>query len=299
MGCVFQIQRCSVNDGPGIRTTVFLKGCPLRCAWCHNPESQCFHPQLMLPAGGCLHCGRCVDACPHGCHRFSAGGERGYNPAGCNACGRCAAACPQRQLALTGSRMTAEQVLEETLKDAAYFRSSGGGLTLSGGEPLGQPEFARDILRLAEAAGIHTALETCGYAPPQALLSVLPHTRLVLFDYKATGNEAHRRFTGVQQDEILENLARLQQLPCDVILRCPIVPGCNDNLHHFQGIAEISQRFPRLQAVELLPYHSMGVAKSQRLGVAQPSTFATPTQAQIEEWLVTLDRLGVRNLRLG
>lgn len=298
MGIVLQLQRCSVDDGPGIRTTVFLKGCPLRCLWCHNPESQCFQPQVMLSESGCLGCGRCVACCPQQCHSFDDSPMHRIDRTRCTGCGICAQQCQGTALTMAGQEMSAAQVMETVMQDKDYYRESGGGMTLSGGEPLCQPHFSLELLMLAKKAGIHTAVETCGHLSEQVFRTVAPYTDLFLFDYKATGDDAHIRLTGVSNQLILHNLSLLQELGSAVILRCPIIPGLNDTPEHFAGIAGIAKRFPELLAVELLAYHRMGVAKAAKIG-EQQAAFTPPAAGEVEGWLRQLESLGVCHVRQG
>lgn len=259
MGMIFAIERFSLNDGPGIRTTIFLKGCPLNCRWCHNPESKSPRPQLALFRDQCLLCGACAALCDN--HSIQAGEHR-VRFDSCRACGRCAEVCPADALKIYGYEATAQEVVAEALRDAVYYRTSGGGITLSGGEPMFQPEFALEILKEAKRHGLHTAMETSGFAPWERFEAILPFTDLFLYDYKAE-KRLHRELTGVESDRIVENLERLLNGGARVILRCPIVPGVNENPAALDAFAK---RFPRLAGVELLPYHNMGESKRRAIG---------------------------------
>jgi pyruvate formate lyase activating enzyme len=295
-GVVFDLQRASLHDGPGVRTTVFLKGCPLHCIWCHNPESRRARPQLGFDAGRCLGCRACVDACAHGVHAFDAEDRHRVDWARCTADGACVPACPAGALRLYGRETTAGEVLAAVRRDAAYYAASGGGLTLSGGEPTAQPAFCLALLRLARAGGIHTCLETCGAAPRATLLAMAPSVDLFLFDCKATG-PAHRELTGSAAGPVRANLRALVAAGARVLLRCPLVPGVNDTDEHLRAIAALSRDLPGLAGVELLPYHRAGESKPAQLGLAAPVPPRLPTPADEARWRRRLTAAGCRGLR--
>lgn len=267
LGTVFQIQRFSVDDGPGIRTTVFLKGCPLRCVWCHNPESFSHLPQLRWHEEKCTLCGRCVQACPQGVHVMG-GGVHLLQRELCTACGRCAQLCPADALELLGKPMTAKEVMREVVRDRPYYDESGGGLTVSGGEPTFQPEFLLELLELAKREGLHTCLETSGFASWELLRQLVPLVDLFLFDYKATGEELHKKYTGVPQAPILENLDRLSREGASILLRCPIIPGYNDTEEHFAAIRRLKRETKGVVGAEVMPYHNIGAGKWKEIGLS-------------------------------
>lgn len=264
-GIVFDIQRFSLHDGPGIRTTVFLKGCPLRCMWCHNPESWRPQPQLSYQADLCALCGACAEACPRGVHTLGSGGHA-VDFARCAVCGRCAEVCTRGALKIVGREMTVSRVMTEVLADVSFYRRSGGGLTVTGGEPLFQANFLSGLLRTARESGVHTCVETSGYASRASFDGILDCVDLFLFDIKHTDDSAHRRLTGASNRVILENLDHLCARDADILLRCPIVPGLNDDDEHVRAVAELTRRYPQLRGVEILPYHNMGREKWQQIG---------------------------------
>ncbi|NLG25709.1 MAG: glycyl-radical enzyme activating protein [Clostridiales bacterium] len=293
-GVIFGIQRFSVHDGPGIRTTVFLKGCNMRCRWCHNPESWATAPELSYRPSACTLCRGCAAACPVGAHRFEEGGHA-IDRAACIACGLCAAACPAKALEVVGERVTVDQVMAVIVKDGRYYASSGGGVTLSGGEALLQPEFAMAILRRCAEAGLHCALETNGTLPWARYERALPYVGLFLVDYKLTDAARHLAYTGLERDIVLHTIDRLHAAGAPVLLRCPIIPGVNDDDGHLRAIARLTARHPGLLGAELLAYHSLGAAKAGRLGLAYQE-FEQPPDGALEGWKGKVAAMGGRLL---
>jgi len=247
--------RFSTHDGPGIRTTVFFKGCPLSCWWCHNPESQGFQSDVLYFEERCRHCGDCLAACPEGVTDF-----------GCRRCSVCAEACQADARQVAGKRMTVGEVVREVERDLIFFEESGGGVTLSGGEPVAQPRFAEALLRACRERGIHTVLETCGFAHPETFLRVALAADLVLFDLKLMDPVRHKRYTGVSNRGILRNLEQLVQRGRVVRVRIPVVPGINDSDEDAGQFAEYLRKLA-IRDVELLPYHQIGTEKYRRLGL--------------------------------
>lgn len=261
---VFDIEKFAVHDGPGIRTVIFLKGCPLHCLWCHNPESQSFRPELLFHSGKCTLCGKCVSLCPEHAHTIEKGEHR-FDRTKCRLCGLCAENCPGESLNMAGREMSVNEVMEQVLKDLVFYRNSGGGITLSGGEPLARFEFSLSLLRAAKEAGIHTAVETGGFAPWEHIERLLPFVDLWLWDVKAS-REKHERLTGVPADPIRENLKKLDQASSPVFLRCPLVPNVNDFEEDLSEIAKLANECAHVQEIDLEPYHPLGEGKSRALG---------------------------------
>ena len=264
-GIIFNIQRFSLHDGPGIRTTVFLKGCPMRCLWCHNPESLLPKPQLSLTAVRCISCGRCQEVCPNGVHR------PGKLPdfSTCIACGACAAACPSGALELLGRKARVDDVLQEVLQDLAFYARSGGGMTVSGGEPGMQPEFTTALLRAAKEKGIHTAIETAGWVSQAVYEKMLPWLDLILFDIKQMDAQKHLEYTQRDNTRIHKNLQNLCRIDCTVkvTVRTPVIPGYTDDPESFQKLAQFLHTLDRVPDVNVLPYNPLAGSKHPRLGM--------------------------------
>ena len=296
-GLIFEIQRYSIHDGPGIRTTVFLKGCPLRCAWCHNPESISPKMELSFLPARCIGCGYCFRACSRNAHVTSAG-KHVLERDRCAACGTCATECYAGALEAVGRRISVEEALREVLKDKPFYETSGGGMTLSGGEPLMQIEFTEALLKAAKAVGLNCCIETCGFAPLDRLELVRPLVDLFLFDIKETDAARHEEFTGVPNDPILANLRRLHAAGAQVIVRLPIVPGYNDRADHFDAVGALCREMPGLKGVEVMPYHRLGDSKVERMGhsPATRPTVTPPEPQEVERWKEHLRTAGARVL---
>ena len=294
-GVVFDIQRYSLHDGPGLRTLVFLKGCALRCLWCSNPESQSRDSEMLHDADRCTRCGACVRACPSGALSREADGSLKYDRTRCTWCGRCVAACVQGARRIAGALMTSEEVIAAVMRDAPFYRRSGGGVTLGGGEPTLQPGFAAAVLRGARSRGVDTAIETCGHAEQSAFLSVALEADHVLFDVKHADSARHAGLTGVGNELILANLRALLERGRDVIVRYPLVPGCNADDSDLIAIASLLLMLPAPPILELVPYHRLGehkyrlLARDYRLAGTSP-----PGTADVDRARALLLEHGVR-----
>lgn len=265
-GLIFDVQRFSVYDGPGIRTNVFFKGCPLRCLWCHNPESQRIRPELMLYPEKCTHCGRCTEIC-----------GKTFTP-DCTACGRCVRVCENGARKISGRTASDTEIMETVKRDVPFYETSGGGITLSGGEPLMQPEFALSLLKMSRECGIHTAVETAGFVKAEILESVIPYTDLFLYDIKGIDDVLHIRNTGVSNELILSNARLLMESGAGLRFRMPYIPGVNSG--ELEKVREFTGSFP----LELMGYHTTGVSKYASLGrsYALPEVTA-PEKAEMKE----------------
>lgn len=294
-GHIFDIQRFCVHDGPGIRTTVFFKGCPLRCIWCHNPESQSSAVSIAYYAHKCISCGACVNTCTRGCHSLPQADipetRHRFDRQNCVKCGACAAACPNAALEKLGRRMTAEEILCTVERDRIFYRNSGGGLTVSGGEPLMQSAFLLTLLQMAKERGISTCIETCGYARSDVIRSILPYTDLVLFDVKETDSVRHKALTGVPLEPILENLRLIDALGTKIILRLPLVPGKNLRDDHLARVARIAADLTGLLEINIMAYHTLGSSKYEALNMEDEMRGATAMQeTEKEEAIAVLNR---------
>ncbi len=267
-GLVFNLQRYSLHAGPGIRTTVFLKGCPLCCAWCHNPEGMSPRPELLVVENRCVACGECRRACPFG-DTLAGEGALPVSPESCRLCGACVEACPTGARQMIGRTMSVPEVLQQILQDRLFYETSNGGVTVSGGEPLLQPQFLCALLEACQAHGLHTALDTTGFGCTEHLLAAAARSDLVLYDVKAFDESRHRALTGVSNRGIRENLEALDRVHRNVWIRLPVVPGFNDDFAELKCIAEFVGRLRCVTRVNLLPFHRTALHKWRRLGLGQ------------------------------
>jgi glycyl-radical enzyme activating protein len=305
---VFHIERHCLHDGPGIRTLVFFKGCPLRCGWCSNPEGQARGPELVYDAAACRGCGACIPVCPAGAVGWApgSGDERRVATDRCAcdpqlAAGSCQAACvpvcPAGARSVAGRTLGVEEVLRVVLRDEPFYRHSGGGVTASGGEPLVYPEFVADLFRRCGAHGVHTAMETCGNVPWRRFQLVLPVTDLFLFDLKHADPARHRQETGADNQRIIRNLRALQEAGKQVIVRVPVIPGFNDSLEDITAIADLAFPAAGEGEMHLLPFHRLGISKYRKLEKDWPmGGVEPPGLAYVHELADALGRPGLRVL---
>jgi pyruvate formate lyase activating enzyme len=264
-GRIFNIEKYAIHDGPGIRTTVFFKGCPLRCLWCHNPEGQNPKSELIYREGRCIGCGECVKKCPR--KALSASSDRvALNRKNCNVCGVCVQVCPSEALSIAGKEMSVEEVVKEIERDMAFYEESEGGVTFSGGEPLLQPDFLEALLHECSDRGIHTTLDTSGYALQSVIARVRDKVDLFLFDIKSMDEAKHKKYTGVSNRLVLRNLQRLVKDGFEVAVFMPIIPGVNDDEENIRRTGEFISSLQNVEYVSLLPYHNAGVDKYKNMG---------------------------------
>lgn len=293
-GRIFNIQRFSTEDGPGIRTTVFLKGCPLLCSWCANPESQKGSLEIAHSDPLCDGCGRCVPACTRGAIALHEGKPR-IDRSLCDDCGACIPVCGPRALRMMGEDQSVDQVFDEVRKDVSYYRNSGGGVSCSGGEPLTQSRFVAALFERCHGIGLHTTLDTCGLAPRRALDRVLEHTDLVLFDLKAIDSRHHEAITGMPNEQILENARRVAESDTEMIARVPLIPGLTDGDDNIRDIARFVRWLGKDVPVNVLPYHRFGMNKYAMLDRAYDLGDAKPlTEERIREIVACFESLQLR-----
>lgn len=264
-GIIFDIQRFSVNDGPGIRTSVFLKGCALECSWCHNPESWNPKPELGFIEDKCLLCKSCSIVCEYDVHSFS---EENHiiERDNCTLCGQCVEACSNNALKIYGREYSVQEVFDIVVKDIVYYEESGGGVTVSGGEPLQQYKFVLELFQLLKSRKIHTCLDTSGFSNKQIIEHIIPWTDLFLFDYKLFNEKDYSEHTNINLNTIINNLGILKSYKKDIILRCPIIPAVNDKEEHINSIVSLVKDHPNIKQVDLIPYHKLGEAKFAYVG---------------------------------
>ncbi|MFC1945993.1 glycyl-radical enzyme activating protein [Chloroflexota bacterium] len=290
-GLVFHSIHGSFVDGYGVRTTVFLKGCPLRCAWCCNPEGQQRHPEIKLAAEKCDGCGRCVPACPAGALRLDAAKNVVLDRVPCTNCGKCIDVCYTGALDFFGQHVTVDELFETVRKDEQYYRASGGGVTIGGGEPTFQPLFTRSLVRKCRENYIHVAVDTCGYTLAGEGLDVLKEADLLLFDLKGIDPAKHRENTGVTNEPVLANLEMLSAMGKPVIVRVPLIPGYTDSAENIGATARFLSTLKSLQRVDLLAFHEFGKIKYEQLGMAYPLQGTPPLgEARLQEILETFQR---------
>jgi pyruvate formate lyase activating enzyme len=295
-GLIFDIQKFSLHDGEGIRTLVFFKGCPLACAWCSNPESQSHSTELVYARDRCIgtsECDRCISACERGAISWESDGRAAIDRQRCDDCGDCIPVCPSRALEVSGEFMGVDDVIRAVEEDGGFYVRSGGGLTLSGGEPLSQAEFVRELLVTARGRGLDTAIETSGLCAWKSLEAVAPHVDQIFYDIKCIDPEKHERLTGVSNEVIQENFRKLRRhFPeTALVVRTPVIPGVNDTEEDIRAIVEFIDGAGGASAYELLPYHGFGAPKYRKLGRAYPLDRADPPS---DERMGVLGRIASR-----
>lgn len=296
-GSIFEIKRYAVDDGPGIRSTVFLKGCPLHCLWCHNPEGQILKPELMYRKSKCIGCQECSKACPRGALavlRRLVSIDRRL----CDLCGKCRGKCPTGAIEVVGKKLGAEAVLEEIVKDKVFFEESNGGVTFSGGEPLVQVDFLKELLKGCVKEGVHTALETCGYASREDFDKVVEKVDLFLYDLKVMNDSVHKRYTGVSNRLILSNFARLAESGRCIMVRFPVISGVNDD---DENVAEMGNFLHKngVGDIQVLPYHRAGIDKYRSLGRRyRLKSVESPSDERLKSIMLSLQDFGL-NVKIG
>ena len=291
MGTVFNIQKFCIHDGDGIRTCVFLKGCPLRCIWCHNPESLEKTPSLFFSKSKCTACGKCLAVCSA---RSIENGELEIDRKSCTKCGKCSELCLNDANEITGKEMTAAQVIDEVMKDKIFYETSGGGITVTGGEPSYQPEFTLELLKLAKVNGISAAIETCGIGLREFYKAAADLGTVFLYDIKCIDPEKHRALTGADNAHILSNLGYLMDSGADIIIRLPLIPECNDSDEDIAALADfLNKNKGRYRYAEIMPYHTTGTGKAAKLGTNCAYTHDSASDEEISRWCSLFGSYGI------
>ncbi len=301
-GTIFNIQRFSIHDGPGIRSTVFMKGCPLGCAWCHNPEGRDPAPALSLLAERCIRCGACLEACPHRIAQPAGVEEDAADSGLCLLCGTCAEACPADARAIIGRTWTIDSLVEELERDRVFYEESGGGVTFSGGEPLAEGQNLEFVLAALDACrerGLHRAIDTSGYTARDVMLDAAARADLILYDLKLMDDRRHRQATGVGNALILENLKALSSGSVEVWIRLPFIPGVNDDRENLDATGAFVSSLPRRHPVHLLPFHAWGGDKARRIGLPDSMrNLEQPTAEAVRAAVGVLEGFGLE-VRVG
>ena len=288
-GVVFDIMKFAIHDGPGIRTTVFLKGCPLSCIWCHNPESQSKAPEISYVSEKCIACGYCIQVCPNDCHKIISH-EHIFDRSECVRCGLCAEKCPTQALEIIGKEMSVTEVIDEVIKDKSFYDNTGGGVTFSGGEPMFQFEFVLELLKEANKRGLHVCMETCGYSSVEHYAKTLPYVDTYLFDIKETDSGKHIEYTGIPMKTITESLELLNSHNAKIVLRCPLIPGLNVREEHFKEIGILASRLQSVMQIDVIPYKPLGLAKCERIGKDNVlhKEINFPPESDVKKWVKSI-----------
>jgi pyruvate formate lyase activating enzyme len=295
-GIIFDIKRYAINDGPGIRTAVFFKGCPLECWWCHNPEGQFNQPQLMIRLNRCKSSQSCLEVCLQGAITWDNGPAMDWGK--CDQCGKCAQVCYAGGREMVGSQVTVAEVMSEIERDVPFYDQSGGGVTFTGGEPLAQTEFLKELLLACRQQHIRTAVDTSGYTSWENISALVPLVDLFLYDVKLMDETRHMKFTAVSNKLILNNLRKLSETGAHIIVRLPLIPGINDDAENIELCGATLAKLPTLDAAELIPYHDIGSAKYEALGLKYKLENMKPlTDEQVNQVEETLSNLGINVIK--
>jgi pyruvate formate lyase activating enzyme len=293
-GVIFDIRKYSIHDGPGIRTTVFFKGCPLRCWWCHNPEGQDVEPELVYRKSRCLGCDECSKSCQREAISLVAQ-SISVNREKCVPCNNCCRVCPSDALSIAGKQMTVKEILEEIEKDRTFYEESRGGVTFSGGEPLMQPDFLNALLNECKERATHTAVNTCGFAQYEIIDRIRDKVDLFLYDIKTMDNRKHRKYTGASNEQILKNLKKLAESGSSIVISFPIIPGINDDDKNVTRTAKFISSLPNIQQVNLLPYHRAGIEKYKNLGKPYKlDKIQPPSNQRVKSVKEKMEAFGIR-----
>ena len=293
-GTVFDIRKYSIHDGPGIRTAVFFKGCPLECRWCHNPEGRSYRPELIFHPVRCILCDDCLEACPNGAIRRE-NDSISINRMLCKSSGECTLVCTSEALQIVGREMTVRQIMTEIESDSVFYEQSGGGATFTGGEPLAQPGFLQELLSACRTSGVHTTVDTSGFSPWRVLDKIRPLVDLFLYDLKLMEDERHRHWTGVSNKTILSNLQQLTNAGQKIMIRIPLIPGINDDDINLKQIGAFLSALRNIPQVELLPYHNIAEAKYAGLGMSYDlGKIRPPSQDQMQAHIALMAGYGLQ-----